>query len=80
MALTEDLQELKTRAAALERRRAQREAQLEAAERYRDEALETLKTEYGVETLEAARVLADSLDREVADAVADAREKLEEIE
>lgn len=80
MGLTEDLQALKARAAEAERRRARREADIELAEQHRDNALKTLKDEYGAGSLDEARKLAADLQAEVAKEVADAMAALEGVE
>lgn len=79
MGLVEDLQALKDQAAALERRRARREADMEMARRRRDEALEALRSQYGVDDLDGAMELLRELAEEVSNEMAVTQAALEEV-
>ena len=79
MGLVEDLQQVKEQATALERRRARREADMEMARRRRDEALEALQTQYGVDDLDGAMALLRDLAEEVSNEMAVAQAALEEV-
>jgi hypothetical protein len=78
VSLIDDLQRLKEESAALERRRARREADLELARRRRDEALEALR-EYGVDSVPAAKELLKEMRDQVQSEVAAAQAALEEV-
>lgn len=77
-ALLQDLEAIRHQQRDLERERARREAEIEAAEQRLRENLAALKDEFGVETLEAARELATDLEKEAREAVEAVRAKLEE--
>jgi len=77
--LVEDLQSVKEQSAALERRRARREADLELARGRRDEALNTLQTDYGVDDVPAAKELLRTLAEEVSGEIAAAKAALKEV-
>jgi hypothetical protein len=78
MGLVEQLSEIKDQAAALERRRARREADMEMARRRRDEALEALQS-YGVDDLDGAMALLREMAEEVQSEMAAAQAALEGV-
>jgi hypothetical protein len=79
MGLVEDLQRIKDESAALERRRARREADIEMARSRRDEAMEELRSEYGVDDVPAAKDLLKALAAETAREIAAAEAALREV-
>lgn len=77
MSTEDDIAALREQVTALQRRHAEASAGVQQAEARAAAARENLHAEFGVQTLDAARVLLADLERKVTEAAGEVRRQLE---